>query len=175
MLTYRALNPVLPAGRRLVWLGRANDGYHPQPYEHLAAYYRQLGHDDDERAVLLARHRLRRRNLRPLARFWGYLEDATTGYGYRPARALGWLLVLTAGVATVFSTTPPRAVQPDSGSPFQPVAYALDLILPILDLGQQNSFIPVGATQWLAWASSLAGWLLATTVIAGITRALTRS
>jgi hypothetical protein len=175
MLTYRALNPLLPAGRRLVWLGRDDDNYHPQPYEHLAAHYRQQGHDNDERAVLLARHRLRRRNLRPLAQVWGYFEDATTGYGYRPVRALGWLLVLTTVVATVFSITPPRSLQPDSGSPFHPVAYALDLILPILDLGQQSSFIPVGATQWLAWASSLAGWLLATTVIAGITRALTRS
>ena len=65
-------------------------------------------------------------------------------------------------------------MQPSHPS-FQPVAYALDLILPILDLGQEKAFIPVGVTQWIAWASALTGWLLATAVIAGITRRLVRS
>jgi hypothetical protein len=174
MLTYQALNPVLPADRRLAWLDRASDRYHPQPYEHLAVHYRQLGHDDDARTVLLAGRRLHRRGLRPSARLWGHLEDATVGYGYRPGRALGWLLALTAVVAIVFSAVPPRPVQ-TSGPSFQPAAYALDLILPILDLGQEKAFAPVGLTRWVAWAASLAGWLLATTVIAGITRRLARS
>jgi hypothetical protein len=174
MLTYQALNPALPASRRLAWLRRGNDSQHPQPYEQLATHYRQLGQDDDARAVLLARHRIRRRNLKPLARLWGYLEDVTVGYGYRPARALGWLLALTAVVAIMFSAAPPRPVQA-SHPRFQPVAYALDLILPILDLGQEKAFVPIGATQWIAWTSALTGWLLATAVIAGITRRLVRS
>jgi hypothetical protein len=165
---------VLPASRRLAWLQRAGDSHHPQPYEHLAEHYRQLGQDDDARAVLLARQRLRRRSLRLPARLWGYLEDATVGYGYRPGRALVWLLALTAVVAVVFLITPPRPIQPNHPG-FQPAAYALDLILPILDLGQEKAFVPVGATQWIAWTSALAGWLLATTVIAGITRRLVRS
>jgi hypothetical protein len=74
----------------------------------------------------------------------------------------------------VFTATPPRPVQPAHPG-FQPVAYALDLILPILDLGQEKAFTPVGVTQWIAWASAIAGWLLATTVLAGITRRLVRS
>jgi hypothetical protein len=93
MLTYQDLDPVLPAAERLAWLARGSDGYHPQPFEHLAAHYRQLGHDRDARAVLVAHHRLRRRALRPLGRVWGYIEDVAVGYGYLPARALGWLLV----------------------------------------------------------------------------------
>jgi hypothetical protein len=174
MLTYQALNPVLSAGHRLAWLRQGGHSHHPQPYEHLAAHYRTLGQDDDARTVLLARHRLRRRSLRPLGRLWGYFEDATVGYGYRPGRALSWLVALTAVVAIVFSLAPPRPVQPSHPS-FQPVAYALDLILPILDLGQEKAFIPVGMTQWIAWVSALAGWLLATAVIAAITRRLVRS
>lgn len=174
LLTYQALNPVLSAGHRLAWLRRGSHSHHPQPYEHLAVHYRTLGHDDDARAVLLARHRLRRRNLRPLACLEGYFEDATVGYGYRPGRAFVWLLALTASVALVFSLVPPRPAQPSHPS-FQPVAYALDLILPILDLGQEKAFIPVGVTQWIAWASALTGWLLATAVIAGITRRLVRA
>ena len=41
-LTYRALT-YLPARDRIDWLNRSA-GYSPQPYEQLAAYYRQLGH-----------------------------------------------------------------------------------------------------------------------------------
>ncbi|MDX3854153.1 hypothetical protein [Streptomyces sp. AK02-01A] len=172
-LTYQALHPVLPASQRLAWLHRGT-AYHPQPYEQLAAHYRQLGHDDDARAVLLARHRRRRRSLRAPARLWGYVEDATVGYGYRPGRALMWLLALATVAAIVFSATPPRPAQ--SGGPaFQPVIFALDLILPILDLGQEKAFTPVGNTAWIAWLSSLSGWLLGTTVITSITRRLTRS
>jgi hypothetical protein len=171
-LNYQALNPILPAHRRLAWLNRGSH-YHPQPYEHLAAHYRQLGQDDDARTVLLAKHRRRRRTLRLPARYWSYLEDVTIGYGYRPGRALAWLLLLTATVATVFAAASPRPVQ--SAHPtFQPVVYALDLILPILDLGQERAFVPTGPTQWIAWASTIAGWLLATTAIAGITRRLAR-
>jgi hypothetical protein len=174
MLTYQALNPVVSASRRLAWLRRGSHGRHPQPYEHLAAHYRELGQDGDARAVLLARHRLRRRSLRPLARLWGYIEDAIVGYSYRPGRALAWLLALTVVVASVFSVAPPRPVQASHPS-FQPVAYALDLILPILDLGQDKAFTSVGGSQWIAWASTIAGWLLATAVIAGITCRLVRS
>jgi len=173
LFTYRALNLVLPASRRLVWLARGTDGYHPQPYEHLATHYRRLGHDDDARAVLLARHQIRRRTLRPSARFWSYLEDVTVGYGYRPGRALVWLLVLTAVIAVVFTATPPRPAQP-SGPTFQAIAFALDILLPVLDLGQEKAFIPVGTSQWVAWVGSLTGWILATTAIAGLTRRLTK-
>ncbi|MEU0434485.1 hypothetical protein ABZ153_23110 [Streptomyces sp. NPDC006290] len=172
-LTYQALHPVMPAAHRLAWLQRGMD-YHPQPYEQLAAYYRQLGHDDDARTVLLARHRQRRRSQPRLARLWGYIEDATVGYGYRPGRALIWLLALIAVTAIAFSATPPRPAQAH-GPSFQPVVFALDLILPVLDLGQEKAFTPVDSTAWIAWISSLSGWLLGTTVITSLTRRLTRS
>jgi hypothetical protein len=174
MCTYQALHPVLPAEQRLAWIRRTHDPYHPQPYEALAAYYRRLGHDEDARTTSLARHRQRRRSLRPPARLWGAIEDICTGYGYRTSRALGWLAALTAGTATVFAVHHPRPAMP-GGPPFQSLVYALDLILPILDLRQERAYIPVGATQWVAWASTLAGWLLATAAIAGITRRLSRS
>ena len=96
------------------------------------------------------------------------------GYGYRPGRALAWLCAFTALVALTFNAEPPRALRSD-GPAFQPVAYSLDLILPILDLGQERAFTPVGPARWVAWAAVLAGWLLATTVIAGITRRVNRT
>jgi hypothetical protein len=51
------------------------------------------------------------------------------------------------------------------------VIYTLDLLLPIIDLGQERAFQPVG---WLAYVLILAGWLLATTIAAGLTRSLRR-
>ncbi|MEV8021080.1 hypothetical protein AB0O76_33065 [Streptomyces sp. NPDC086554] len=172
-LTYQDLRPLLPAAQRLAWLDR-NSEYSPLAYERLATYYRQRGHDDDAQAVQLARHRRRRTSAQLPARLWGYFEDLTVGYGYRPGRALGWLFALTALAAITFAAVPPRPVRAN-GPAFQPVAFALDVILPILDLGQEKAFTPTGNTAWVAWASAIAGWLLATTVIAGLTRRLSRS
>jgi hypothetical protein len=45
----------------------------------------------------------------------------------------------------------------------------------MLNLAQQQTYNPAGAGQWLSWIVSIAGWVLATTVIAGVTRILTRS
>ncbi len=173
MCTYQSLHPLLPATQRLSWLQRTDHGYHPQPYERLASHYRGVGHDDEARTVAVARHRQRRRSLPLTQRLWSHLEDATIGYGYRPIRALVWLLTLTAIVAVVFATDPPRPAQPN-GPQFQPVVYAVDIILPILDMKQERAFVPAGGTQWVEWTSSLAGWLLATTAIAGLTRRLVR-
>ena len=61
-----------------------------------------------------------------------------------------------------------------SHPPFTPVIYTLDLLLPVIDFGQQNEFSPQGLQAWLAYGLIAAGWILATTIAAGITRALRR-
>src|SRR5262245_25191780 len=103
MCTYETLDPVLSAADRLAWLQRTGDPYHPQPYEQLGKHYRGIGHEDEARAVAVARHRRRRSGLPLLQRCCSFLEDVTTGYGYRASRALGWLVALTAAVAVVFA------------------------------------------------------------------------
>jgi hypothetical protein len=52
--------------------------------------------------------------------------------------------------------------------------YTLDVLLPIVDFGQQSAFTPRGAQQWLGYVLIAAGWILATTVAAGIARTLRR-
>ena len=52
--------------------------------------------------------------------------------------------------------------------------YTLDLLLPVVDLGQKHAFNPGGAEQWLSYALIAAGWLLVTTVAAGAARVLSR-
>jgi hypothetical protein len=50
--------------------------------------------------------------------------------------------------------------------------YTLDLLLPLVDLGQEQHFTPSGWTIWFAYLLIAAGWTLATTVATGITRNL---
>ena len=63
---------------------------------------------------------------------------------------------------------------PDAPHPaFQPVIYALDVLLPVVDLNQQEFWIPQGLARWFAWHQSWP-WLLATAVAAAVTGAVKR-
>ncbi|WP_330288795.1 oxidoreductase [Streptomyces sp. NBC_00576] len=172
--TYDALAFPLPAAERIRWIRRADGGYLPQPYEQLAAAYRRLGHEDEARTVLLAKQRHRRTTLAPHTRLWGHIQDATVGYGYRPLRAGLWLLALLVCGALYFGMYPPAALEADKAPQFNAVFYTLDLLVPIITFGQEAAFAPRDTGQWLAYGLIAAGWILATTVTAGISRAISR-
>jgi hypothetical protein len=174
-LTYQALEPLLPATQRLRWLAKDPDGYPPQPYEQLAAYYTALGQPARGRAVLHERERVQRRSRNLGPRIWGVLQDVTVGYGYRPRRALAWLGILMATGSVVFSVVPPPPLQAEAAPHFNGIIYTLDLLLPVVNLGQKYAFNPGGAEQWLSYFFIAAGWTLATTVAAGAARVLQRS
>jgi hypothetical protein len=174
-LTYDTLTPLLPATQRIRWLSSAGEGYLPQPYEQLAAHYRRLGHDAEARTVLLAKQRHRRQALSMPLRLWGLLQDLTTGYGYRPTRAALWLAGLIAAGTIAFGLHHPAPAKNSPDVEFNPFFYTLDLVLPVIGYGQQIAFAPTGPYQWLSYALITAGWILATTIITGISRALYRS
>ncbi|MFL6073292.1 MAG: hypothetical protein ACJ73S_07860 [Mycobacteriales bacterium] len=173
-LEYRALEPSLPARRRLDWLRRDPDGYVPRAYEQLAATYRTLGDDAGARTVLLAKQRHRRERLPWYTRTWGWFQEVTVGYGYRPLRAAGWFVLLAVlGTASFGHHHPPPV--PDTTPPaFNPLVYTLDLLLPVIDLGQEHGYDPRGDQRWLAYLLILTGWLLASTIAAGVIRVLRR-
>jgi len=171
-LSYEALDGDTRVAQRLRWLRRDPDGYRPQPYEHLAALLRRLGADADARKVLLHKQRRRRAGQRWPARVVGALLDATVGYGYRPWRAALWLAALLAAGTAMFSVW--RPVPDGTARPFDAVVYTMDLLVPISVFGLRDSYVPVGSTRWLAYLLTAAGWLLATALVAGITRALRR-
>jgi hypothetical protein len=176
-LTYEHLSGPEGSGSadaRLAWLKRDLDTYRPQSYEQLAAFYRRIGHDDDARRVLLAKQRARSSTLGPYARAWGFLLNWTVGYGYRPWLAGLWLVVLLCLGTTVFAMDHPRAVNSGYEPHFNPLIYTFDLLIPVSPFGMRDAFAPVGLTQWLAYALIVAGWILATALIAGITRVLRR-
>jgi hypothetical protein len=160
---------------RLSWLAHAETGYRPQPYEQLATYYRRLGHDEEARWVLLAKQRRRRAGLGLFGKVFGYTFDAIVGYGYRPARAFTWLVLLLAAGSVYFTMNRPAALDPTQHPHYQPVLYAADLLIPLANLGQSDLWAPAGAAQWVAAALVALGWILATAVVAWITRALTRT
>ncbi|WP_030191012.1 hypothetical protein [Streptomyces violaceorubidus] len=172
--TYDTLAFPLPAAERVRWIRRTTGDYLPQPYEQLAATYRRLGHEDEARTVLLAKQRARRATLPAHTRLWGHVQDAAVGYGYRPLRAGLWLLALLACGALYFALHTPAPLDPGKAPPFNAVFYTLDLLVPIITFGQDNAFAPRGTGQWLSYALIAAGWILATTVTAGISRAVSR-
>jgi hypothetical protein len=111
-LSYNALTDVDGRDARLRWLRLDPRGCRPQPYAHLAQVYRAAGRDEDARTVLLAGERHRRDTLSLPGRWWGHLQDLTVGYGYRPVRAGGWLVMLFAVGTAVFTLHPPQAADP---------------------------------------------------------------
>jgi hypothetical protein len=172
--TYESLDPLLPARERLRWLARDSRVPQPQIYEHLAAYYTKIGQPAEARRVLYAKERHQRPEKGRLARAWGVLQDITVGYGYQPWRAVLWFAALLAIGSAIYAISPPPALTPASAPHFSPVAYTLDLLLPVINLGQKYAFNPDGLEQWFSYLLIAAGWILATTIIAGVARVLTR-
>jgi hypothetical protein len=186
--------------QRLRWLRKAGDDvYRPGPYDQLAAMLRAVGNEEHADTVLIEKQRRRyvalARGFRVLGPFvigWSWLQRSMVGYGYRPSRALGWLaLLLVIGTlwfsldpvhCTVIASDPPSFAQyrfcpltnQDDHLVWNPFLFTLDLLIPIVDFGNKNRWALPGTSQWFSAALTVAGWLLATTVAAGLTRLLRR-
>ncbi|MFJ9697532.1 hypothetical protein [Kitasatospora sp. NPDC101183] len=165
-----------PARARLAWLAGHLTAPSPAVHTRVAAAYRQAGREQAAREVLIHRERLRHRALHLPGRVWGRLLEAVIGYGYRPARALLWLLLLLAvGTAYFAVAGPPRPTSPGGGPAWDPLLYVIDLVVPFLSLGQRAAWDPSGAAKGAALALTVAGWVLATAVAGGAARMLNRS
>ena len=124
--------------------------------------------------MLLAKQRRRRETLPLAAKLWGYVQDWTVAYGYRPGRAAVWMAVLWAASSLAFAHARHPPVKGGEHPTWNPALFALDLLLPVIDLGQVGRGSCSGGWQWLSAAMILLGWILATTVAAGATRLLRR-
>ncbi|MCD7437654.1 oxidoreductase [Streptomyces lincolnensis] len=164
-----------PLQERLEWVAAATAEYNPEPYERLAAVLRAGGEDEDAREVLLAKQRRRRESLPIAAKLWGYVQDWTVAYGYRPGRAAVWMAVLWAASSVAFTHAGHPPLKRGEHPPWNPALFSLDLLLPVIDLGQVGFWRLSGGWQWLATVMILLGWVLATTVAAGATRLLRRN
>lgn len=169
--------------RRLRWLRQAmRRTYRPGPYDQFAEMLRASGNDEHAATVLVEKQRLRyravaegRRWLRPLVLLWSWVQRATVGYGYRPARALGWLVVTWLLGSAWFASGPELTeINEQDHLPWSPWLFTIDLVVPIVDFGNKNRWQTPGASQWIASGLIVMGWVLATTVAAGLTRLLKR-
>ncbi|MFI0543836.1 membrane-associated oxidoreductase [Streptomyces sp. WSLK1-3] len=173
-LVYTSLTPQEPAERRLPMLERDREGYVPHAYEQLTAAYRRIGDDRAARLVQLAKQRRHRATLAWYGRLWGHVQDATVGYGFHPLRACVWLVSLLAVGTAAYGLHHPPPLKADEAPHFNALFYTLDLLLPVISFGQEGAFAPRGWYQSLSYALVIAGWILATTVFAGVTLTVNR-
>jgi len=181
--TYQRLESTLDVRQRLDWLASSTPAYEPGPYEQLAACYRATGREPEARRVLREKTRRYYAAAGRTARVWGWIQQVAVGYGYQPARAVGWFAGLFAAGTLWFSraqcASPDQAgvcpVKPDEHPAWDPALYTLDLLIPLVDVGHDRAWDPVGADKLVAVALMAAGWVLVTTLVAAAGRALNRA
>jgi hypothetical protein len=186
--------------QRLEWIRSQYEGVKPaalatQPYEQLAAMYRQAGQDTEARVVAIARRRDLRKygNLNWYRKFGNWFLDETIRYGYQTWRAAAGLaavfvvflvlsvfgqhqhVIVPTGDVTGLRPAP-TAMQCTSDYPcFYPLGYTIDTVIPIINVHQADHWGPDGHASagllWVvaAWGATAAGWALATLLVAGYT------
>ncbi|MHB2169863.1 hypothetical protein [Alsobacter sp. R-9] len=117
------------AASRLDWLSRQSparwgEDFWPQPYEQLATVFRDMGHDEDARRVLVEKERLQRAarraragnaSLRAALGAKDWLLGVTLGYGRQPLLAFLWLLLIwLVGVGVFAQADAVGAMKPNS-------------------------------------------------------------
>ncbi|HVN91645.1 MAG TPA: hypothetical protein VMT61_17665 [Candidatus Binataceae bacterium] len=133
----------------------------PQPYRQLADVLRAAGRPEGAINVEVAHQDALRRleNLGFTDRLWRAALDVTIGYGYRPLRALWWILLFVALGGVLFRSgyrarliTPTEAEAydvfvktgepPPHYPPFNSFVYSLENFLPVVDLHQGTYWRP---------------------------------
>ena len=171
--TYGAFDPYLDAKQRLKLLRRM-PGYAAQPYEFMAAYYRELGHEEAARRILIEKERVRHQDFQPLSRLGSVISSTLLGYGYLPRRAAYVALAVQAAASVFYAYDAPTAIHPGDHVTFYPVLYAADLFVPIVHFGQTDAFQSHGLAAFVAFALPYLGWALGLAIVAGASRTLSK-
>jgi hypothetical protein len=186
------------ATARLRWLRRQAPGYRPQPYEELARVLTADGDTSGATEVLIAQRQAQRQlgNLGRLERMWNLLLQITIGYGFRPLRALWWILgfvlvgtalfgagyrmrIITPTEADAYGKFAETGSAPGHYPRFNAFVYSLENFLPVVDLHQgeywrpnpglrDSGTIPASLLHWYLWLHILAGWTLTPLLFAGL-------
>lgn len=168
----------LDSGFRLGWLelqlpAHISDDFRMQPWQRVIEVLRRMGRSGSAGTLAVRREqRLRRIGrigssmpaaLRGVARTAHAMFGALAGYGWRPQRLAAWTIVLWLGAALLFGLAEQaaalRPVVAGEAASFQPLAYALDLLLPGIDLHEASRWTPVAGQPW-GDGARVAGWLL---------------
>lgn len=171
---------------RLQWLELQGPGYHPQPFDQLAAVFRLNGQEQEARNVLVAKLRKRRETLHGLrSRCWDCFLDKSFLYGWQPWRPLAVALVvllvafgLVSGAQACSLVVGPS----DATSPFFPFTLVVDVFLWNVDLGAEsrwaidteNGGVYALLVDGSLWLLKLVGWGAITLALAARTRIVRR-
>jgi hypothetical protein len=147
-------------------------GFTPQPYQQLAAYYRNCGDDNQARHVLHKMYSRRNTGLHdwqdPVIKVWNIAQNVFVGYGYSPERAFGWLLIFAVAAAGLFNL-----VGKVHTGPVREIIMSLGLVLPGTGYTQIDPWKATGtASHVIAALLVLWGLLLGATVIAALARVI---
>jgi hypothetical protein len=146
----------------LKWARRREEAvrrFKPQPYMQLAKVVREGGHEAAANAILvqLERNRTRYGNLSPLRQMARHILDMVLRYGYKKFRPI-WILLGWAIVSAIFFEVAYTRGQivPSSGEhprvTFNAMVYAIDTLVPIVDLNQKKNWIVEPLSAQSRWA-----------------------
>jgi hypothetical protein len=187
--TYGAIaNVPLDTRRRKTWLKshleylkrQAPDEFSLQPHRQLADTLRKSGYEDNAREVLIDMHKARREQggFSKFGWVWSWILQGTIGFGYRSHRTFVWALLLVILGAVLFNAGYRSghivSAKPDAKAQFSAIGYSVDSFLPIINLHQEELWVPAGAgggrwIQYYYWVHICFGWALITLGVAGFT------
>ena len=167
------------ARSRIEWLNRqGEERFRPGPYEQLAKVLEKIGHNEDAIKILIEKEE----RLTRLSSFgwWTRLWKGTTiGYGYRPWRALRFIVPFILFGCIVFWRGYKTGViiQADKEAyyKFNALIYSIEMFVPVVDLRMKKYWMPDANKLWGAiirgymWIHISAGWIFTTLLIAGLT------
>jgi len=179
---YSSINvdPFISVKDRMEWCSRnATRSSAQQPLTELAKYYRSVGNDVAAREVGIHREWLRRIQNKSGVRWlaavtWSWLLRALVGYGYRPWLILWPFVVLLVVGSIVFSVLDSSgqvrtASQNATGLHFNSFRFTVDLLFPVANFKQRNSFLILGYGEWWVFGFTFLGWFLAFVLLAALT------
>jgi len=132
----------------------------------MAAVYEQSGDVEAARKVRIEKERSLRRpgGLTGTARFANLVLDWSIRYGWQPWRAVVFGLAVVAVCALLFASAGSKSFTRSNSNArtarFQPVAYSLDTVLPVIDLRQEASWVPRKTVEWHPAGGRTSGWIV---------------
>ncbi len=167
---------------RKKWLERQpladlGENFKPQPWTQCADVLRRMGHSHDAHVLLHARDALWLKSKRQdwiTRQFYRFVLGPLAGYGYKPYYAVLWALFFVLSGVAVFSAAEakgllwpsseivakspshalPRSLAPRAYGDFHALVYTLDVFLPVIDLRQEDYWLPRGRGEAENLASS---------------------
>jgi hypothetical protein len=172
--TYKALRrdiavnphrtPECPSGLFQCWFGKQKS-FSPHAYEQLALAFQNQGHADDARAIRYAGRECERSEAGGLRYAWLTTLNWVIGYGHHIELAMIWTIVLVILGAIVLRIS---REGPKHGLPVG-ISYSFDMLLPIIKLRDAHYEIDlVGWPRYYFYAHKIAGFVLASFLVAGI-------